>query len=185
MDLRLILAFTALVGLAGCNDGTGGEGGAAISGLGDAGTWATDACQTLTIAEAEAAAGVKFVAAEVSGQTDYGHTILSTCSYEGSDILGNMTVALHHDKTGDGKIDQRIAAELPADGPLGPSLDVPIGKGKARWVPKAKMFAYYPDDDRAIYVTGPGVNPLGIGPKSQADDVVQERARAVALAAAE
>lgn len=147
----------------------------------DAGTgqdWAIDACKTLPAAAAGKAAGLAVTEAKASPGASAGTAHVSSCSYMGS-AGESFTVLLR--QSPDSTLEEAITGLKAAPDMTGPIDEVPVSAGKGFWAPKLKTFTLLPDGTRLISVTPPGVR---LGGKSDPDDILKQRAQAIAEAAA-
>lgn len=177
-----LLCLTGAFLLTACGSGDKAGGAAAGEAQGESVAarpdWGADACKTLTAAAASKAAGLALATASANATTKVGDNSVSTCSYSGSD--GTLfTVALRY--APEGTMDKSIAGLKSQPDMTGPIEDVAAAKGKAFWAPRLKTLTYLPDDQRMVSVTPPGVK---LGGASDPDDVLKQRALALALAAA-
>lgn len=168
---RGYLMALACVALAACGGGTAGGGRGA--------EWALDTCKTFPKEAASAASGTAFATVVPGASNDANGTALSSCSYKTADENDIMTVSLRINYDGSQTIANHVA-ELDSD-MLGPVETLTVPTGQARWLPRMHEVIYMPDDARVITVVGPGFRPFG---KSDGDDLIKQRALAVAMAAA-
>lgn len=177
--MKAYAALVGLVWLTACGSGGETAGESAEAGTTAVGAeWGADACKALTAEAAGKAAGVTVATASAGATTKVGDNSVSTCSYSASD--GTLfTVALRYAPEGTAK--ESIAGLKSQPDMTGPIEDVAAAKGKAFWAPKLKTLTYFPDDSRMISVTPPGVK---LGGTSDSDDVLKQRALALAEGAA-
>ncbi len=166
---------TALL-LAGCGEPSSKSTSEATA---DGTAWGAEACRTLTAEAAAKAAGVAVSQATSNANAQVGGNTVSTCSYAAGDGT-TFTVALR--RSPDGTLAESIAGLKSQPDMTGPIEDVAAPAGKAFWAPRLKTLTYMPDDHRMVSVTPPGANVMG--GKSDPDDVLKQRALALALAAA-
>lgn len=166
--------FAALM-LSGCGDPAPEGRREGASGRAD---WGAEACKMLTADAAAKAAGVAVSQATSSSNARVGDNTVSTCSYATSDGVA-FTVALRYSP--DATLAASIAGLKSQPDMTGPIEEVPAKSGKAFWAPRLKTLTYLPDDHRMISVVPPGVR---FGGTSDPDDVLKQRAMALAEAAA-
>ena len=140
--------------------------------------WAADACKTFPADLASKAAGMTVTQATASPGASVGGTRVSTCNYTASD--GTIFTLLLR-QSPDSTMEEAITGLKANPEMTGPMEEVAVAGGKGFWAPRLKTYTYLPDGQRLISVTPPGVR---LGGKSDADDVLKQKAEAIAEAAA-